>query len=137
MKRMSPDIAQGLLGVQKDGRLSPCPDMPNCVCSMFPSDESHTITPLSFVGSPQSAKEKLKRQVSEMSRVTLAVEKEFYLRFEFVSLIWRFVDDVEFLIDKDAQKIHIRSASRVGYSDLGANRSRVESIRERWLASSP
>jgi uncharacterized protein (DUF1499 family) len=133
---MSPDIAQGLLGVQKDGRLSPCPDMPNCVCSQFPSDQSHTVPPLSFVGTPQSAKEKLKKQVSGMTRATLVVEKEFYLRFEFVSLIWRFVDDVEFLIDKDSQKIHIRSASRVGYSDLGANRSRVEAIREQWLAAS-
>jgi uncharacterized protein (DUF1499 family) len=42
----------------------------------------------------------------------------------------RFVDDVEFLFDDTNKKIHVRSASRVGYSDMGVNRKRVEELRK-------
>jgi len=59
----------------------------------------------------------------------LALEEGDYLHAEARSLLFRFVDDVEFLFDADKQVIHVRSASRTGYSDLGVNRRRVERIR--------
>jgi uncharacterized protein (DUF1499 family) len=61
-------------------------------------------------------------------------ESNGYLYAEFTSTIFRFVDDVEFLIDVKAQVIHVRSASRLGTSDLGVNRTRVEKIRKSWEA---
>jgi uncharacterized protein (DUF1499 family) len=51
------------------------------------------------------------------------------VRAEFRSRLG-FVDDVEFRIDEAAGRIHVRSASRKGYWDLGVNRRRVETIRE-------
>lgn len=61
----------------------------------------------------------------------MASGKDF-IRAEFVSAIFRFVDDVEFYLDDRNKVIHVKSASRVGYSDLGVNRRRVENIRERF-----
>jgi uncharacterized protein (DUF1499 family) len=57
------------------------------------------------------------------------VEQGNYLHVEMRSLMFRFVDDVEFSLAASAGLIHVRSASRVGYSDFGVNRKRVERIR--------
>jgi len=63
-------------------------------------------------------------------RMVIITETESYLHAEATSLIFRFRDDVEFVIDQQANVIHFRSASRVGHSDLGANRVRMEEIRK-------
>jgi uncharacterized protein (DUF1499 family) len=55
-----------------------------------------------------------------------------YLAATFQSPLFRFVDDVELRLDRPSGVIHIRSASRVGRSDLGKNRERVEAIRRRF-----
>ena len=52
-----------------------------------------------------------------------------YLYAEFTSTIMGYVDDVEFLYDAASSVTHVRSASRLGYSDMGANRKRIEAIR--------
>ncbi len=68
-----------------------------------------------------------------MSKTTKVVQ-ENYIRVEFTSLIFRFVDDVEFYFptaENEKMIIHIRSASRIGYSDFGANRKRIEQIRKK------
>jgi uncharacterized protein (DUF1499 family) len=116
------------LGV-KDGRLAPCPDTPNCVCSQA-ADDAHRMEPIPFDGDPDTARERLKAVLARMPRTVVVEERGDYLRAEAVSLVFRFVDDVEFLIDRDAQVIHFRSASRVGRSDLGVNRRRMEEIRK-------
>ena len=67
-----------------------------------------------------------------MKRATVIKESPHYLHVEFSSLLFRFVDDVEFFLDDMEKLIHIRSASRVGYSDLGVNRRRVDKIRAEW-----
>jgi uncharacterized protein (DUF1499 family) len=59
----------------------------------------------------------------------LVEEDEIYLHYEATSLLLRFVDDVEFLLDDQAKIIHFRSASRTGYGDLGVNRKRMEQVR--------
>jgi uncharacterized protein (DUF1499 family) len=76
------------------------------------------------------AKQALKELVGSLPRTRLVEEDEVYLHYEFISLILRFVDDVEFLFDERAKTIHFRSASRTGYSDLGVNRRRMEEIRK-------
>jgi len=114
------------LGVT-DGRLAACPASPNCVSTQA-TDESHRIEPIPLEDTPQSAIERLKSAVASMPRMTVVTETDNYLHIEATSRLFRFVDDVEFFIDQDARLIHFRSASRVGHSDLGANRARMERI---------
>jgi uncharacterized protein (DUF1499 family) len=110
--------------------LAPCPDSPNCVSSQAPeSDREHYIAPFSFSGDPAAAWQRLKTAVLAEKRVTIVEERIGYLHAEMRSLIFRFVDDVEFSLAADAGLINVRSASRVGYSDFGVNRKRVERIR--------
>ncbi len=117
------------LGV-KDGRLAPCPASPNCVCSQAnPQDKEHFIEPLSWTGDPQVAIVKLKRIIEGLPRTTIVSETPTYLYAEFTSQLMGFVDDVEFYGDTTAAVIQVRSASRLGQSDLGVNRQRIEEIR--------
>ncbi len=119
------------LGV-KDDRLAPCPDSPNCVSSQA-ADPTHRMDPIPFDGDAAAALARLKAVLAARPRTTVLEERSGYLRVESVSLVFRFVDDVEFLVDRDAKVIHFRSASRVGRSDLGVNRKRMEEIREAFL----
>ena len=121
------------LGV-RDGRLTPCPDKPNCVCTQD-SDAAQRIAPLTYQGSAAEAMARLNKILAARPRVRIVTQTENYLHAEFTSLLFRFVDDVEFQLDDEAKAIHFRSASRVGYSDLGANRRRMEEIRQAFNAS--
>ena len=71
-----------------------------------------------------------------MKRAKIITDEGDYLYAEFTSLIFRFVDDVEFSFDDGNKLIHFRSASRLGYSDLGANRKRMEEIRKGFEGAS-
>lgn len=115
-------------------RMAPCPDSPNCV-STLSEDEEHGIAALTFEGSPDEAKERLLSVIEGMPRTAIVENDGWYIRAEFTSRIFRFVDDVEFLIDANAGVIDFRSASRVGRSDLGANRKRMETIREAFSSA--
>ncbi len=114
-----------------EGRLRECPSSPNCVCSQTQSP-SQAIEPLGFSGSADEAIKRLKAIVLNLPRTRLVGESQVYLHFECRSAVFRFVDDLEFLLDAERNVIHCRSASRVGYSDLGVNRKRVEQIRQRF-----
>jgi uncharacterized protein (DUF1499 family) len=123
------------LGV-RDGRLAPCPGSPNCVSSQS-TDREHGIEPLRYTGSPAAAMDIVKKVVLNMKRTRIVAEEGLYLHAEFTSALFRFVDDVEFLIDERGAVIHVRSASRTGSSDLGVNRKRVEAIRAAMAAMTP
>ena len=114
-----------------DGRLADCPASPNCVATQS-GRPGQRMPPWPFAASPQAALERLKQIVGAMPRAKIVSASENYLHAEFTSAVFRFVDDVEFLIDPDAKLIHFRSASRIGYSDLGANRRRMQELRRRW-----
>lgn len=116
------------VGVQ-NGRLASCPESPNCVCS-FDTDDEHGIAPLDAGDDPPATFERLQTLLQSMSRVRIVTDEANYLHTEFTTPLLRFVDDVEFLLDAGAGVIHVRSASRIGHSDLGANRKRVEELRE-------
>jgi uncharacterized protein (DUF1499 family) len=120
------------VGLQ-NGRLRPCPDSPNCVCS-FDTDDEHAIAPVDTGDDPPATFQRLRRLLQSMSRVRIVTDEPTYLHAEFTTPLLRFVDDAEFLLDAEAGVIHVRSASRVGHSDLGANRKRVEQLRERLQA---
>jgi len=123
------------LGVN-DGRLAPCPYSPNCVSSQS-TDASHSVVPLTYSGRAADAMKTLTAIVQTFPRTSVITISDRYLHAEFTSAIFRFVDDVEFLVDDTAQVIHVRSASRMGYSDLGVNRKRIETIRQRWQKRPP
>lgn len=111
-----------------DGRLADCPATPNCVCSQDARPD-HAIEPFAFADSPAAALARLERVLVAQPRTRVVERSDGYLRAEATSLLFRFVDDVEFLLDAEAKRIHVRSASRAGHSDLGVNRRRVEAIR--------
>lgn len=118
------------LGVS-EGLLAACPDSPNCVSSQSPSnDEQHYIEPLPYTSaSSQEAISQLKTIIQGLERAAIITEQGNYLYAEFTSKLMGFVDDVEFYVDEGQKVIHVRSASRLGKSDLGVNRKRVEEIR--------
>jgi len=115
-----------------DRGLSPCPDKPNCVSS-HSSDDAHAIASLAYTGSREAALKRLKTLVTGLPRTKVITETENYLHVECRSKWFRFVDDVEFwLPESQPGVIHLRSAARLGYSDLGVNRKRVENIRSQF-----
>ncbi|WP_116127208.1 DUF1499 domain-containing protein [Lewinella sp. IMCC34183] len=108
-------------------QLKPCPESPNCVSTQS-TQAKKKRDPLPFTGSPEQALEKLKRTIADMSRTTLIEEDGYYLHYTFQTWPIPYIDDVEFILDPEAQVIHYRSASRVGHSDLGVNSRRMKKI---------
>ena len=123
------------LGVH-DGKLASCPASPNCVSSQS-TDRDHAVEPIPFDRTPAEAMADLNKVLSAMPRVKIVTTTEFYLHAEFTSALLRFVDDVEFWCDDRGRVIHLRSASRLGSSDLGVNRKRVERLRSAMHALHP
>jgi len=122
----------GNLGV-RGGLLASCPASPNCVSSRA-DDQRHRIEPLRFSGDPAGSFARLRGILTGRDDTTLVREEGGYLRVEFRTRLG-FVDDGEFLLDPEGGCIHVRSASRRGYSDLGKNRSRLEEIRGRFAGT--
>ncbi|MCI0549098.1 MAG: DUF1499 domain-containing protein [Candidatus Rokubacteria bacterium] len=123
----------------RQGRLAPCPRRPNCVSSQTDAaaDPGHHVAPLAVSGDPHAAWTAVRALIQGMPRARIVSEAPGYLHAEFTSRLLGFVDDVELLLDPPARLIHVRSASRLGSSDFGVNRSRVESIRARLTAAKP
>ena len=109
-------------------RLSPCPDSPNCVSSQS-TDSARFIEPLRYTGNLADARQKLIGLLENAKRVRLISAETDYLHAEFRSLIFNFVDDVEFYFSSEDRIVRVRSASRTGYYDFGVNRKRVERLR--------
>ncbi|MGD8880391.1 MAG: DUF1499 domain-containing protein [Desulfobacterales bacterium] len=109
-------------------RLSPCPDSPNCVSSQS-TDPGRFIKPLRYTGNLADARQKLIDLLANSKRTRLIRVETDYIHAEFRSLIFNFVDDVEFYFSAEDRIIHVRSASRKGYYDFGVNRRRVEGLR--------
>jgi uncharacterized protein (DUF1499 family) len=114
------------LGVQGN-RLTTCPPSPNCVCS-DDRDAAHGIVPFTLAVPPEQAWEAARRAVMRLPRTSIVSEAPRYLRAECKSALFGFVDDLELHLRGDTA-IAVRSASRVGHSDFGVNRKRVEQLR--------
>ena len=106
----------------RDGRLIACPESPNCVSS-YESSEEHSIAAL------DGNLSQIQQILVAMDGANIVKQSSNYLYAEFTSSLMGYVDDVEFLYDAANNTTQVRSASRVGYSDMGANRNRVEAIR--------
>lgn len=116
-------------------KLAPCPSSPNCVSSVAP-DDAHRVEPIRFTGAPDAALLRLRTVIEAMPRARVTRADAGSLHAEFTSWLLRFVDDVDCVVDAAASVIQVRSASRVGYSDLGVNRKRVEAIRAAFARGS-
>ena len=111
-----------------NGQLSPCPESPNCVVSQN-GDDAHSIAAIPYTGDRATAKETLLKVLSVVPRTEVVEQTDNYIHTESTSRIFKFVDDAEFYFPEDKRVIEVRSASRVGESDLGVNRRRIEQIR--------
>jgi len=122
------------LGVES-GQLTACPATPNCVSSQA-NDPAQQVAPLLITGTPAQVQTQLLRVLGEIDRSKVVRVQDDYIAAEFTSKVFRFVDDVEFYFPAMAANnsemvVQVRSASRIGHSDLGVNRERVELIRDR------
>lgn len=124
------------LGV-RDGRLTPATRTPNNVNSQADriADQEHYIEPLRYSGDARHAWARLSKIVDGMERVKVITSELNYLYAEFSTRLMGFVDDTEFYLDERAGVIQVRSASRLGHSDFGVNRERVETIRAKFAAA--
>ena len=126
------------LGVRPDGRLKPAPSSPNCVSSdAAPTDKLHYVDALVVKGDPAAAWDAAVRSLSSWALATVEHSDDAYMHVECSTRFWGFVDDLELHLRRSASEngserctIAVRSASRLGLSDLGVNRSRVESLRK-------
>lgn len=109
-------------------KLPPCQDTPNCVSSQA-TDKPHYIAPFKISGDPALAWQELRKAIMAHDRFVITHETETALHAEATSLVLSFVDDIDAILDAEAGLIHIRSASRLGHSDFGVNRKRLEKLR--------
>jgi len=114
-----------------NSKLRPCPNSPNCV-STQETRKRKKMEPISFTKSPDEAIKQLEKVLATFSNATLISKKDNYFHYEFKTRIGRFIDDIEFIVDRDKKEIHFRSASRVGYGDFGKNKRRMKKVRKRW-----
>ncbi|MBD2106731.1 DUF1499 domain-containing protein [Nodosilinea sp. FACHB-13] len=111
-----------------DGKLLLCPSTSNCVVSQG-ADKDHAIAPIAYTTSREKARELLTKVLGVVPRTEIVTQQENYIRAKSTSRIMGFVDDTEFYLPEDEPVIHVRAAARLGESDLGVNRRRLEQIR--------
>jgi uncharacterized protein (DUF1499 family) len=121
------------LGVRPSGELAPCPDKPNCVASTASKPEQF-LAPWPYTGSSEEARARLLLILRLLPNAQVIADEELYLAAEF-RVAQLFMDDVEFRIDPQQQVVHFRSASRLGKSDFGVNRKRLQRIGDAFRAS--
>jgi apolipoprotein D and lipocalin family protein len=110
--------------------LAPCPQSPNCVSSLA-EDKRHYIEPLQYEGQNSEARGEILSIIDSMRGARVTKSEERYIHAEFVSFIFKFIDDVEFYFDPTSKLIQVKSASRIGHYDWGVNRRRIEAIRKK------
>jgi len=115
--------------------LPPCPNKPNCVSTQ--ATGAHAIEPIRYQTTHEDAMRRLLDVLRAMPRTTIVQSAPGSVRAEFRTRLFRFVDDAQFVFDDQAKTIHFRSASRVGRSDFGVNRRRMEELRRAFETSRP
>ena len=120
------------LGV-KEGNLSPCPQTPNCISTQAPREAgTNYAEPIILEEEPARVFEKVRRWIESEPQGRIAdVDDARYMRAEFRSKLFGFVDDLELLITREEGRdvLHVRSAARVGKGDMGVNRKRYGTLR--------
>lgn len=114
--------------------MAACPDSPNCVSSES-QETRHAVNPMQLTGNSDTVWADIQVLVSRLPRVRIVTASDWYLHATLRSKFFGFIDDLELKLDPDTNRISIRSASRSGYYDLGANRRRVEDLRNQLKAA--
>lgn len=122
-KSVETQVVHGIV----DDSLRACGDKPNCVNSQTIDDSAHFIEPFVYNTSWQETKSKVSEYLNKKGYL-IVEDTEDYIYATFESNFYHFVDDIEFYFLEDV--LHFRSASRIGYSDLSANKNRVEDIKK-------
>lgn len=110
-----------------DGQLADCPDSPNCVGTQS-TKSGTTLKAWPMKANLNETKAAIQKAVGDFGGATAEKDDRAYLHYTFKTRFGGFIDDVEFLIDEKTKEVHFRSASRVGYSDLGANKRRMQKL---------
>ncbi len=116
-----------------NGRLHPCPNTPNCVCCCH-DDETHYIAPLPFTS--EATLDQIQAFLIAHYNGQVVRRTPEYLDVVVTTPMMRFKDDLEFAVDRQNGTVKVRSASRMGYSDGGINRERIEALRT-YLTDQP
>lgn len=116
-----------------NGKLSPMPNKPNAVSSQS-SDSEKYVDPLDFKGNLEDSKKIITAIVNDYNGANIKKNDTNYIYAVFTTGKMKFHDDVEFYFDEKNKKIHFRSSSRVGYSDMGMNRKRYDELKENYYS---
>ena len=130
----SPSRQEAIMQPKASKIFTPCPDSPNCVSSLA-DNKRQFIEPIPYTGERAAVQQKLLKILESFQRVRITRLEDDYIRAEFKSLLFRFVDDVELLMDDVQKVIHVKSASRTGHYDLGVNRRRLEKVKTLFAES--
>lgn len=115
-----------------NGELAPLPKSPNCVSS-FAIEKDKFVEPLPFVGDFETSKKQLLDAMKSYGEMEIITDEGSYVHVVFTTGKMKYHDDVELLFDLTLEKINYRSASRVGYSDMGLNKERYSAIKSDYL----
>ena len=135
--RLFPGVRPRDLGA-REGKLKPAPRSPNGVSSQTDptADAAHYIAPLDCNGDPAGTWTRLVHRTRSLPGAEMVTQTDSYLHAECASKALGFVDDLECVLDRPADRIHVRSAARLGRRDFGANRARIETLRAQLSAQS-
>lgn len=114
------------------GKLARCTEKPNCVCSEYPEDKKHFVAPIKISDVVIHDVVDIVKGIIQDMGGKVVFEDENYIAATFQSPLFRFTDDLEIRIDLEGKLMHVRSAARVGYSDIGVNKSRVEVFMQKF-----
>lgn len=118
------------LGVN-NGKLAKMPSSPNAVSSQAKTEEKQ-VAPLSYIEDKSKSKLKIESIIGEYQSAEIITNTENYIHVVFSTSKMRFKDDVEFYFDDENKVVHYRSASRIGYSDMGMNRARYDELADKY-----
>ncbi len=121
-KNMSMPKTTGMV----DGRLQPCPKSPNCVCCCH-NDKEHYIAPLPYTS--KNTLDQIQAYLSQHYNAQVVQRTPDYMHIVITTPTMHYKDDLEFAVDRQKGIVKVRSASRIGYSDAGVNRARIEALR--------
>jgi len=120
-------------GLTDNSQLTRCPDSPNCINTEYSEDTSHYTPPLSSAGLSDTDAMQNILQAIKLTGGEAHLVEQHYIAATYTSRLFRFVDDVEIRLDTKTEQIHLRSASRQGHSDLGANLKRINKIKRAFI----
>lgn len=127
MQNQKPQIVLGL----ENGKLRELPSKPNAVSTQT-NQVDKQIQPLALKETLKQSKDAIKEALKSYGGIEIKEETENYIYAIATTDKMKYRDDIEIYFDEANKVIQYRSASRVGYSDMGLNKLRYEKISEHY-----